>query len=383
MSRGSICVIQPNALGDTLMVTPLLRALVDAVGPGRVDVVVAARSAELLQNFPGLGRLIAIQGHLRWRELGSIVEFARAVRELRARRYDVIIDLSRVLQFAWMTFLAAPRRSIGVRVERQMGSWSVERLEYLYTDEVTVQPGQHMIREHLALLHPLGIRDTSDRMIFLPTESEVQAAQRWLNDHGLVQCRPYVVIHPSGKWPPKRWHQERFRQLTQRLQSLSVSIVLAGDAQDRSLLTGIASGNEAAIAILAGDLSLGAVGALIKDARLFIGNDSALMHIASAVGTPLIALFGPTVPGHTGPLGASDRVIAKPIDCRPCQLYFTKDRCVRGHNYCMDSIEVEDVVSAAEAMLGRASGESSGRAQVNGEGYEDLVSTPRVGSQRR
>ena len=349
----SICVIQPNALGDTLMVTPLLQALVDAVGPGRVDVVVAARSAELLRNVPGLGRLITVQRHLRWRDFGSILEFVRVLREVRARRYDVIVDLSRILQFSWMTFLAAPRRSIGVQVARQMGPWSVERLEFLYIDEVAVPPGQHMIHEHLALLQPLGIRTASDRMIFVPTESERQAAQHWLSDYGLVPHRPYVVIHPSGKWPPKRWHPERFRQLTQRLRLQGLSIVLAGDAQDRSLLTSIAQGSESAVAILAGDLSLGAVGALIEGASLFIGNDSVLMHMASAVDTPLIALFGPTVPHHTGPLSISDRVIAKPIDCRPCQLYFTQDRCERGRNYCMDLIEVDDVARAAEALLGR------------------------------
>lgn len=350
----SVCVIQPNALGDTLMATPLLHALVDAVGPGRVDVVVASRSTELLRNLPGLGRLITVQRHLRWRDFRSILEYVRVLRDVRARRYDAVIDLSRVLQFAWMTYLAAPRRSIGVQVRRNMGPRSVERLEYLYTDEVAVPSGQHIIHEHLALLKPLGIRGASDKMIFVPTELERQDAQRWLKDHDLVPGRPYVVIHPSGKWPPKRWHAERFRDLTQRLKSQGLSIVLAGDAWDRSLCASIAQESESAIAILAGELSLGAVGALIEGASLFIGNDSALMHMASAVSTPLIALFGPTVADHTGPLGAQNCVIAKPIECRPCQLYFTQDRCARGHNYCMDLIEVDEVLARAKARLRRA-----------------------------
>ena len=351
---GRVCVLQVNALGDVLMVTPLLHALVEALGPGRVDVVVTGRTAPLLENFPGLGTRILPPCEFRWRHPSSVWDFLRVVRRLRAQRYDAILDASRLLHTAWMAFLARPRRGIGPRLPRRLGPVALEGLGYLYTDEVTIDPAGHMIRQHLALLGPLGIPPASERMRYAPTPADRQAARAWLAARGVAGEAPYVVIHPGAKWPPKRWHPERFQALARRLHGEAAAVVLVGDANDRPLLDAVAAGITPRPPVVSGDLHLGAVGALIQGARLFIGNDSGLMHIASAVGTPALALFGPTYPERTGPLGPRDRGLVKPILCRPCRLYFTRDRCERGHNYCMDLIAVDEVWDAARSMLGLA-----------------------------
>lgn len=351
---GPVCVIQTNSLGDVLMVTPLLRSLVDALGTGRVDVVICERTARLLEHFPGLGEQIIIKSHLHWRHPASLWEFIRVVRKLRARRYGAILDVARVTQSAWMTFLASPQRGIGLRIPRRFGPVAVEQLGYLYTDEVEVQPEAHMVRQNLALLTPIGITPSSERLQFTPASRDCQAATQWLADRGLGSSHPFVLIHPGTKWPPKRWHVERFRLLIERLQSHGLTVVLAGDANDRPLLEAAAGGITPPPIMVAGDLQLGAVGALLQRACLFIGNDSGLMHMASAAGTPTVALFGPTWPDRTGPLGPYQRAIVKPIPCRPCVLYYTRDRCERGHNYCMDLIEVDEVWAAAQSLLNQA-----------------------------
>ncbi len=353
-SGDRLCVIQTNALGDVLMVTPLLQALIEAVGPGAVDVVVSRRAALLLEHFPGLGSRLCVTGHLRWRAPASIWEFLCLVRELRARRYRAILDTSRVMQSAWMTFLASPARGIGLRVQRRLGPVAVDRLGYLYTDEIPVEPDTHMIRQNLALLAPLGISPSSERMRFFPTPADHGAADACLARWGVTPDRPFVVVHPGTKWPPKRWPAERFRLLTIRLQALGLAVILAGDANDRALLQAVAPDLTPPPFILAGELPIGAVGALIQRACLHIGNDSGLMHLASAVGTPVLALFGPTFPSRTAPLDPRSQAIMKPIECRPCRLYFTRNACERGHNYCMDLIEVDEVWSAARALLSQA-----------------------------
>jgi predicted lipopolysaccharide heptosyltransferase III len=351
--NGPVCVIQVNSHGDVLMATPLLQALVGALGAGRVDVVVSTHTAPLLKCFPGLGKLIVMKSHLRWRRPTTLWGLVRVVRELRNRRYGAILDVSRLTQSAWMTFLARPQRGVGLRLLRRMGPVVVEQLGYLYTDEVEVRPDAHMIRQNLALLTPLGITASSERVRFTPDPSDVEAATGWLTERELGHGRPFVVIHPGAKWPPKRWHAERFRVLTGRLLSHGLAVVLAGDAADRPLLDAVAGEGTPSplLFILAGDLQFSAVGALLREARLFIGNDSGLMHLAEAVGTPIVALFGPTFPDRTGPLGPTHRALVKPIPCRPCRLYFTRDRCERGHNYCMDMIDVDEVWASTHALL--------------------------------
>jgi len=348
------CVVQISSLGDVLMVTPLLRALIEALGPGRVDVVGGEYATPLLANFSGLGMIIPMRTPLRWRHPLSLPEFFRLAFKLRTRHYGVILNASPQLQAAWLTFLAAPGRSIGLQLPRRLGPIHLAALGFLYTDEVEAGFDTHMIRQGLALLKPLGIRASSERMRFSPAPADIQRAEAWLSAQGLEGSRTFVVVHPGAKWPPKRWHPDRFGALVNRLQADGSPVVLVGDKDDRPLLDAVAASITPPPHIAAGVLSLEGIGALIQRASLFIGNDSGLMHLACAVGTPVIALFGPTCPEWTGPLGQPHRALVKPIACRPCRLYFTRDRCERGHNYCMDLIEVDEVWAAAQSCLRRA-----------------------------
>ena len=353
--QGPVCVLQTGALGDVLMTTPLLQALIARLGMGEVDVVVTERTAELLQNIPGLGRIITISRPLRWRNPASVLEYMRTTRDLRRHHYTIIFDTSRIFQSAWMACFASRGPSAGLRLPRKAGPFMMSEFSYLYTHEVPVDPAEHMIRQNLALLKPFGIGVTTERPWFTPTQDDQHAARTWLTKHGVTADREIVVVYPGTKWPPKRWHAERFQRLVEQLQSNGLSVILAGAAEDRPLAQAVARNVHPAPLILTG-VSLSTVAALIKRASLFIGNDGALMHLAAAQGTPIVALFGPTLPERTGPLGAPALAITKPIGCRPCRLYHTRDTCQRGHNYCMDLIEVEEVWAATQALLRERSG---------------------------
>ncbi len=349
--RGRACVIQLNAIGDVLMTTPLLRALVDFFGPGQVDVVVQERMAPLLSGVPGLGSLLFAHGLLGWRSPGSLWRFWQLVRQLRSRRYGVMLDATRLLQSAWLTFLARPGRGVGAAVARRLGPFVLPRLEYLYSDEVPLEPRMHMIRQHLALLKPLGIPPAAERMTMVPAAGDVERSAAWLIRHGFPPGVPFAVIHPGAKWPPRRWPAERFREIARRLPSVGLRVICIGNREDRSLLRTLSQGVFPAPTIMGDELPLGAVAALIQRASLFVGNDSGPMHLAEAVGTPVIALFGPTHPDAVGPLGAGGRAVVKPIECRPCRLYYTRDACERGHTACLDVIQVEQVWRAIQDLL--------------------------------
>jgi ADP-heptose:LPS heptosyltransferase len=349
--EGPVCVIQMNALGDVLMVTPLLRSLVNALGPGRVEVVVQEHAVPLLETFVGLGQMIPIKGHLHWRSPSSMWAFCWLARELRQRRYRAVLDASRLMQSAWLTYLSRPEKGVGLRARRRLGPFSVESLAYLYTHEVDPGPEVHMLRQTLAMLRPLGLVPTSEATEFAPSAQDCLTARRWLEAHVMAPGQRFVVLHPGGKWPPKRWPKDRFRTLAARLQESGVAVVVIGDKRETSLIRLVTDGLTPTPLVCNGDLGLGALGALMQRASLFVGNDSGPMHLAAAVGTPVVGLFGPTFPERCGPLGATSRSFMKPIDCRPCRLYFTREHCERGHNYCMDLIGIEEVWAAVRSIL--------------------------------
>ena len=333
------------------MTTPLLTALVQARGGGNVDVVVAERTVPLLAGLSGLGSLHHLRGHLAWRRPASILEFLRLACRLRRKRYDAILDATCLLQSAWLTFLARPRLGIGPRLARRLGPYRLDGLGFLYTHEVPAPRDLHMIRQHLALLEPLGIAPPPERMHFVPAETDRRASARWATACGFATDRPFAVIHPGAKWPPKRWHTDRFAALAGRLQSLGLQSLVVGSAEECSLVQAVAAPSGDSTFTMAGELSLGALAVLLSHARLFIGNDSGLSHLAAAVGTPAVVLFGPTEPARTGPLQPPSHSLCLPIACRPCPLYYSRDRCLRGHNFCMDLIEVDAVFRAVRSVL--------------------------------
>jgi len=351
-ARRRVCVLLMNAMGDVLMGTPLLRALGQGLPGGQVDVVVLEQTAGLLEGFPGLDRILRLPGHLRWRSPRSIWSYLGLLRELRARRYEAILDASRLLQSAWLAFLARPERGVGLRIRRRLGPFRVAGLSPLYTHEVDVPGDLHMVRENLALLHPLGVAAGSEVTSICPPPPHRRAAAAWLAARGVPAQQPLAVIHPGAKWPPRRWPASRFRVILSRLQGLGMAVVLLGDRGDRELLETLAADLRPGPLMTAGDLDLLTVASLIQRAQIFLGNDSGPAHLAVAVGTPAVVLFGPTLPAKVGPLGPPHRSLIRPIPCRPCRLYFTRDRCEQGRNACMDLLEVEEVWEALEPLLG-------------------------------
>jgi ADP-heptose:LPS heptosyltransferase len=169
--------------------------------------------------------------------------------------------------------------------------------------------------------------------------------------------RPAIGVHVSGGRESKQWHLDRFASVARRLaEERGATIVLTGSAADRSMVDAVrAQLAGVSVVDLAGTLDLVALAGLLSELDLFVTSDTGPMHVASAVGTPIVALFGPADPRRYGPRSPNQRIIRVDLWCSPCgQVRLPPERC-RGHvPDCMDGIQVDAVVAAARELLDNA-----------------------------
>ena len=334
MGRGSAplsastLVIQTAFLGDVVLTTPLLSALAAEHGP--VDVVTTALAAPLLENHPAVVRVIPYDKRGKDRGWTGL---RRLGRQLQDARYARAYLPHRSLRTAALALLARIPTRIGFS-----GGWS-----FLYTEGRPKPWTGHETDRLLALANgAAGVYRPQLR----PTPEDEQVAAR------LVEG-PFVALAPGSIWGSKRWpyYGELARRLAER-----VAVVLVGGADDVALgeeiCHAVEGGQGRSRAVNAcGQLTLRQSAALIGKAALLVTNDSAPLHLATAMGTPVVALFGPTVTEFGfGPLRPGD--VALGMDgllCRPCSPHGPPE-CPLGHHRCMRDLTVEAVVRAIEDM---------------------------------
>jgi lipopolysaccharide heptosyltransferase II len=260
--------------------------------------------------------------------------------ELRRRRYDAVLDLQGLLKSAVYVVAAGAPVRVGLADAREGARW-------VFTHQVPVPPQPvHAVERYLALAAAVDAREAvRDFTIPLGSE-ELEAAQRLLAD----LPRPCVALHPAARWETKLWEVERWRTLAASLAGEGAGVVVTGSPADASAAAAVCEGLRPAPRSLAGRLSLKGLAAVLRSVDLMITVDSGPMHIAAAVGTPVVALFGPTDPARTGPLGPG-RVLREPLPCSPC----LQRQCrIAETRRCMRDLDVADVLAAARDLLAAA-----------------------------
>ena len=326
---GPALVIQTAFLGDVLLTTPLVEALAARHGP--VDVVTTTAAAPLVETHPAVRRVIPYDKRGADSGLGGLVRLAR---RLQAERYEVAYLPHRSLRTAVATWLARIPRRVGFA-----DGWSM-----LYTDVRKRPKDGHEIDRLLALADVEGSRAHPSLHI---TPDDRAFAEGFLREHGIRE--PFAALAPGSIWGSKRWPY--YRQVAERLAG-RVAIVVVGGSEDASLAAEITaavgrSGGRAASSC--GRLTLRQSAEVIRRAAVLVTNDSAPLHLAQAVETPTVAIFGSTVPAFGfGPRGPRDRVVEfAGLSCRPCSAHGPRS-CPLGHHLCMKSLRVEDVFQAIE-----------------------------------
>jgi heptosyltransferase-3 len=220
----------------------------------------------------------------------------------------------------------------------------------LYSHVVSAPPGHRMERD-LAAIRPLGIEPKERSLVLRTDTADEKEAERVLAEMEVPASagadRQLVLLHPGARYWFKAWPAERFADLADRLADMGCRVIIGGGPEDGTVAEAIRRQARSSLIVVTGRLSLLPFVALLKRCALFIGNDTGAMHMAAAVGTPIVALFGPSNPSEWGPLSEHADVLYKGLDCRPC----FHPTCRRGEESCMRLISIDEVFASAQRWL--------------------------------
>jgi len=326
--------------GDVLLASPVLGALKRHIPQAEIDALVYQDTRDMLSGHPALSQLhlLAKGGSLRgeWRLLHA----------LRSRRYDLMVHLTSSARGAWLARVLRPAVSIA---PKHPGRLYRNSFTHLYPHA----NARHMVECNLDALRRIGLwPEEADKKLVLVAGAEAErAAEKHLRDLGL-EAGKFILIHPTSRWQFKCWPEEKVAELALRLaeRGFPPLFTSAPDAHETGMIQRILARLPFPAPSLAGRLTLKELAALTARARLFIGMDSAPMHIAAAVGTPVVVLFGPSGANIWGPWQVPARVITSDHSCRPCGL----DGCGGSkRSDCLEVIPTARVLDAALELLER------------------------------
>jgi len=338
-----ILIVKLSAVGDVIHTLPSLAALRRRFPQAHISWVVEEAASDLLRNHPCLDELI-ISGRKRWiNELKKgkyskvLKEARRFLSDLRSRRYDLVIDFHGLFKSAVLAWLSG--------ASRRLGYDSMQELSGLfYTEKIPEDLSRHAVDRYLDFPRHLGA-DVKQPEFFLDISApQHRHIDQLFEEFHLVGQKNLIAINTVALWDTKLWDDEKFARLGDRIsRELKAAVVFTGSdpAPMKNILSRM---NEPAVN-LGGRTSLRELAHLYQRARLLITTDSGPMHLAAAVGTPVVALFGPTDPARTGPYGKGHRVLRKDLECSPCLRKSCKTRS------CMHNISADEVFDAVRGIL--------------------------------
>ena len=344
----NILIVKLSAIGDVIHTLPALNAVRRYYPRARITWLIEEAAADLINYHPALDRVLisrrkhwlrGLRGPARVRHAKAIYRF---VKELRDTRYDIIFDFQASLKGSLLIALARGYRKIGFGrgLEHQEHS-------YLFLNETVpaVDMGIHALTRGLILLAKSGI--LVDRMEYrLPISGcDRDAIERILADNQIQYSEKFVVINPIAQWDTKLWANANFAALADGLiERYNVPIIFSGGPADRSVVDEITTAMRHTAVNLAGCTSLLGLAALYEQAALLVSTDTGPMHLAAAMGVPVVALFGPTAPWRTGPYGNGHRIVRSACSCAPCYKRYCDTI------QCMAGISVEQVAAKIEQL---------------------------------
>jgi len=328
-----ILVIKLRYLGDVVLSTPVLPPLCKQFPEAKMTFLVNPGTAAVLQDNPYLDEVWVLPRQSWWQQF-------RFIQHVRDAKFDMVIDLTDGDRSAFLSWVTGARVRLGYNRDRRWrGKFYSQVLPSAYGS-------MHMVEYHQQAIASLGIHES----VGLP-EVYVHSEMRQPDEEELgdffAKNQPLVLLHPTARYVFKAWPLERFATLADWLSGQGIRVGLIGSQREILIGQQIMNLTKHKPVNLMGKTRLSQLVALMRGSLLLIGNDGGPIHIAAAVGCPVLGLFGPTNPAVWGPRGSNVKVIYKGLDCRGC-FY---PGCSRGEESCMRQISVEEVCQTAQSML--------------------------------
>jgi heptosyltransferase I len=360
-----ILLIKLSAIGDVVHTLPVLNKLRARYPDARIDWLVTPAIGELLRHHPALNSVIDFDRDTSappwaWSALSS---YARLARTLRPTGYDLVIDLHGQSRTAFLAFITGAPVRIGFDKERpevwansrkvtdefRNHAWygAREGAWLFYTHHIPLRTlDVHVIDHYQSVGDLLGFASGPTDFSFRIPQAAHDRVDALLREHGLGSARP-VIIAARGNWETKRWPDEKSAQVARHFLKRGDPVVLVGAPRERHVGEAIARLAPGVID-LTGQTALSELAALISRAALCIAHDSGPMHLAVALGIPVVALFGPSDPVWAGPYHRDNAVVRASLPCSPCYLRRLKS-CRHGH-VCMEELPAQAVIERAESV---------------------------------
>lgn len=337
-----VLVVRLRSIGDTVLATPALHALRRFLPEAEIDILLEDWVAPVLEGFGEVSRIIRV-------ERGSFAARARVAKELRGERYDVAFNLHGGTTSTILTRASGARHRVGY------GSYRYSRL-YNHAappaNELWGMPATHSVEQQLALLGWTGVpvSDRPQTRLAVTEEAAASILER-LRAEGIDENERVALFHPAAAFETKQWATENFARVAEALDAREVRVVAVATANEAPRIQALTKNSAARITAFT-DLKLPEVTALAARSALFVGNDSGIAHMASAVRTPSVVIFGSSNLEHWRPWAnpLSEAVRAE-LHCQPCPGYSCAEF---GQPECIRRVTVESVLRAIERVTGKS-----------------------------
>ena len=336
-----ILIIRTDRIGDVLLSTPVIKAVREVYPNSHIAVMVRPYAEEIVDGNPYLDEVILYDKNGKHKGWFATLKFAN---ELREKRFDLALILHPTNRSNLIPFLAGIPERVGYN--KKLGVFLTKKIKDLkHLGE------KHEIDYNLDVLRAVGI-EVKERQLYMPVKDEHERViDRFFVLNDLNEGQGIIAFHPGASCPSKRWSAYRFGRVADELiERYKFKVVIIGGPSDAETVKQMHMAMLHTPIVLSEKHSLGEVAALLKRCKIFISNDSGPVHIAVAVGTPVIAIFGRSDPGLSpkrwAPTGLNDIVIHKDVGCRECFAH----NCEINFK-CLEAITIEDALKTAETLL--------------------------------
>lgn len=326
----NILIFSFSHIGDAVLSTAVIPPLQEHFPDARIHALVGPIAQKVFQGDVRVDEVIIYDNRDVHAGLKGKIGL---VKELRGRRFDLVIDLR---DSFWARLIGGSR-------------WGIPLFRRFESD----YKGSHAVHRYLGILRSHGIPSEEAAPGFYLSDSEKQTADDFLLQNGVSHSDLILGIHPGGGWLYKLWDAERFAALGDEISEKYGAKVLVFAGPDEASLQDQVVDSMKSSPIPVKDVGLRETAALIEKCDLYVGNDTGPMHIAAAVGTQVVAIFGPTDAGRSGPYGSKHVVITEKVECSPCHPGKNPGGCGRGSCEAMEAVSLEQVMEAVDGILNK------------------------------